>query len=43
MGLVEYEWLDTLATINIDEVTYIDYVDKGKELALELKDQVFRF
>ena len=27
IGLVEREWLDTLATINPEEVDYTDYVD----------------
>ena len=36
MGLVEKEWLDTLPTIDPNEVTYTDYVVKGNELAEEL-------
>lgn len=40
IGLVEQEWLATLATINADEVTFTDYVDKGRELATSLKNEV---
>lgn len=40
MGLVEREWLETLATINVDQVTFTDYVDKGRELASQLRSQV---
>ena len=37
IGLVEKEWLDTLATINPEEVDYTDYVEAGSMLATELK------
>ena len=37
IGLVEREWLDTLANINRDEVDYTDYVDAASMLATELK------
>ena len=40
MGLVEYEWLETLSTINPDEVQYIDYVEMGNKLAAKLRDEV---
>merc|ERR550539_480137 len=33
IGLVEKEWLDTLATINPNEVIYEDFVDVGNQLA----------
>ena len=36
---MEREWLDTLATINPEEVTYTDYVEAGKMLAWELRDK----
>jgi 5'-nucleotidase len=36
MGLVEKEWLDTLPTIDPNEVTYIDYVEAGNKLAEDL-------
>ncbi|GAB6023701.1 hypothetical protein CHUAL_008461 [Chamberlinius hualienensis] len=39
LGLVEYEWLATLATIDPDEVTYLDFVQEGRKLARQLKDQ----
>ena len=34
---MEKEWLDTLSTINPEEVTYTDFVDAGTMLARELK------
>lgn len=40
IGLVEREWLDTLATVNPDEVTFLDYVDAGRKLAAQLKQEV---
>ncbi len=39
IGLVEKEWLDTLATINPGEVTFTDYVSAGAMLAKELKEE----
>lgn len=36
MGLVEKEWLDTLPTIDPNEVTYIDYIEAGNRLADDL-------
>lgn len=39
LGLVEMEWLETLATIDPDEVTYVDFVTEGRKLAKQLKDQ----
>ncbi|KAG7160320.1 Trifunctional nucleotide phosphoesterase protein YfkN-like [Homarus americanus] len=39
VGLVEKEWLETLATINAEQVTFTDYVDKGRELATMLRNQ----
>jgi 5'-nucleotidase len=36
MGLVEKEWLDTLPTIDPNEVTYIDYIEAGNRLAEDL-------
>ena len=38
LGLVEREWLDTIATINSDQVEYEDYVTSARRLARELKD-----
>ncbi len=37
MGLIEKEWLATLATIEPDEVVYTDFVEAAHELAAELK------
>lgn len=39
IGLVEKEWLDTLATINPDEVTFIDYIEAGRQLGAQLKQE----
>ncbi|KAG8235931.1 hypothetical protein J437_LFUL015996 [Ladona fulva] len=39
MGLVEQEWLETLATINPEEVTFIDFVEAGKKLGAQLKKE----
>ena len=38
--MVEKEWLDTLATINPNEVIYEDFVDVGNRLATKLKDEL---
>ena len=37
--MVEREWLDTLAAINPNEVTYTDFVEMGNILATKLKDE----
>lgn len=39
IGLVEKEWLDTLPTVDPQEVTYIDFVEAGNQLADELKNE----
>ena len=39
LGLVEREWLDTIATINSDQVEYEDYVTSARRLARELKGE----
>ncbi|XP_060517540.1 trifunctional nucleotide phosphoesterase protein YfkN isoform X2 [Cylas formicarius] len=39
VGLVEKEWLDTLATVNPDEVTFLDFVEAGQKLAAQLKQE----
>ncbi|XP_054710745.1 trifunctional nucleotide phosphoesterase protein YfkN-like [Uloborus diversus] len=39
IGLVEEEWLATLATIDPEDVTYIDFVTEGRKLARQLKDK----
>ena len=43
IGLVEKEWLDTLSTINSEEVTYTDYVESGNALAKDLKAKGCQF
>lgn len=40
VGLVEKEWLDTLATINPEEVTFLDFVEAGQKLSAQLKQEV---
>lgn len=40
LGLVEKEWLDTLATINPEGVTFLDFVEAGQKLAAQLKQEV---
>lgn len=37
VGLVEKEWLDTLPTIDQKEVTFLDYVKAGNQLADQLR------
>ncbi|XP_075233832.1 mannosylglucosyl-3-phosphoglycerate phosphatase isoform X2 [Lycorma delicatula] len=39
VGLVEHEWLDTLSTINPDEVTFLDFVEVGSKLGAQLKQE----
>jgi len=39
MGLVEQEWLATLPTIDIDDVVYVDFVQKANELSKLLRDK----
>lgn len=39
IGLVEKEWLDTLPTINPEQITFIDYVEAGEKLASQLKKE----
>lgn len=40
VGLVEKEWLDTLATVNPEMVTFLDFVEAGQKLAAQLKQEV---
>lgn len=40
MGLVEEEWIETLATLDPEDVTYLDFVSKGNELCQSLKEKV---
>uniref|UniRef100_F6SKP5 5'-Nucleotidase C-terminal domain-containing protein n=3 Tax=Ciona intestinalis TaxID=7719 RepID=F6SKP5_CIOIN len=37
LGLVEEEWLDTLATVNREDLEFQDYVERGREVAAELR------
>ncbi|XP_053966887.1 mannosylglucosyl-3-phosphoglycerate phosphatase isoform X2 [Anastrepha ludens] len=39
IGLVEREWLETLPTIDPNEVTYIDYVEAGNKLVAQLRNE----
>ncbi|XP_044745573.1 mannosylglucosyl-3-phosphoglycerate phosphatase isoform X2 [Coccinella septempunctata] len=39
IGLVEKEWLETLATINPDETTFFDFCEAGQKLANQLKEE----
>ncbi|CAH1162955.1 unnamed protein product [Phaedon cochleariae] len=39
LGLVEKEWLDTLATVNPEETTFLDFVEAGQKLAAQLKQE----
>lgn len=40
IGLVEHEWLDTLSTINPEEVTFLDFIEAGTKLGNQLKQEV---
>lgn len=40
IGLVEEEWLVTLATVDREEVTYLDFVKEGTRLSKELREEV---
>ena len=39
LGLVEFEWITTLATLSPADVTYIDFITEGRRLATELRVQ----
>jgi len=43
IGLVEEEWLVTLATVDREEVTYLDFVTEGTKLAKELREEGAEF
>lgn len=43
VGLVEEEWLATLATLDQEDVTYLDFVSEGRKLAKLLKERVSTF
>jgi 5'-nucleotidase len=37
VGLVEGDWVETLARVEPDELDYLDFVKEGRRLAIELK------
>ncbi|CAG2163538.1 unnamed protein product [Oppiella nova] len=39
IGLIEEEWLATLATLALEDVTYLDFVSEGRKLAKLLKEK----
>ena len=39
MGLVESEWMATLATVEEEDIEYTDFVTEGRKLAMELRQQ----
>ncbi|XP_045472660.1 mannosylglucosyl-3-phosphoglycerate phosphatase isoform X3 [Harmonia axyridis] len=39
IGLVEKEWLETLATINPDETTFFDFCEAGQKLGNQLREE----
>ena len=39
IGLVEQEWMETLSTVNFDDIEYESFVDVGKKLTNELKNE----
>ena len=38
IGLVEEEWITTLATIQKDDIIYESYIEAGNRLAKQLKN-----
>ncbi|KAJ8302993.1 hypothetical protein KUTeg_019389 [Tegillarca granosa] len=39
IGLVEEEWIDTLATLDPEDCTFLDFAEEGQRLAKELREQ----
>ncbi|XP_060566797.1 snake venom 5'-nucleotidase-like, partial [Ruditapes philippinarum] len=39
MGLVEEEWIDTLSTIDPEDIIFEDFVEVGNKLAAELREE----
>uniref|UniRef100_A0A8D8ZQ47 Trifunctional nucleotide phosphoesterase protein YfkN n=2 Tax=Cacopsylla melanoneura TaxID=428564 RepID=A0A8D8ZQ47_9HEMI len=39
MGLVEQEWLETLASVDPEEITYLDYCEVGHKLGAQLRSE----
>ena len=42
VGLVEEDWLATLSTVDPDDVTFVDFIEEGRTLARQLRDDVRR-
>ena len=40
MGLIEWEWIETLATLEPDDVDYTDFVETAKALVPQLQQEV---
>ena len=40
IGLVEEEWIATLSTVDTEDITFVDFVDVGQQLANLLRQQV---
>ena len=40
MGLVEWEWIETLGTVELSEVAYTDYVEVARKLVPQLQKEV---
>ena len=40
IGLVEEEWIATLSTVDVEDITFVDFVDVGQRLANLLRQQV---
>lgn len=40
MGLVEVEWIETLATLERGDVIYTDFVESAKQLVPQLQKEV---
>eukprot|EP00798_Chlamydomonas_sp_ICE-L_P020484 gene20484-27272_t len=38
-GLVEEEWIETLGAVNLNELEYVDFVEEGKRLVMQVKEQ----
>lgn len=38
IGLIEKEWLATLATIDPEDVEYIDFIERATDLVRDLRD-----
>lgn len=43
MGLVEWEWIITLATLEPKDVEYTDFVASAKTLVTKLQDEVSNY